>query len=222
MAGRLRLAGMLGPAGRQRDLAVALVASRVVAVRVFDGNTGDPAAFTQIVHVVRDRFGLEQRIMAGDRGSSPPPGLLTHLATLTRNFGLTHHRYLQTPELDSRLKTAITQACLAAARIPGATGAAYAPVVPLAWPSGCWVRSPGRGDGARSVVVRGRMRCSTGAVITVLSTAISTRMLNSCWPIRWALNPMFSAMSSVSPLVFTSTATVAESLRSSPPRRDAA
>lgn len=68
MAGRLRLAGMLGPAGRQRDLAVALVASRVVAVRVFDGNTGDPAAFTQIVHVVRDRFGLEQRIMAGDRG----------------------------------------------------------------------------------------------------------------------------------------------------------
>ena len=33
-------------------------AGRPVAVRVFPGNTGDPAAFTEIVKVVRDKFGL--------------------------------------------------------------------------------------------------------------------------------------------------------------------
>jgi hypothetical protein len=41
---------------------------RPVAVRVFPGSTGDPAAFTQIVKVVREKFGLEQMVMAGDRG----------------------------------------------------------------------------------------------------------------------------------------------------------
>src|SRR6478672_777886 len=41
---------------------------RPVAVRVLPGNTGDPAAFTDIVRVVRDKFGLAQMVMAGDRG----------------------------------------------------------------------------------------------------------------------------------------------------------
>jgi hypothetical protein len=41
---------------------------RPVAVRVFPGDTGDPAAFTEIVTVVRDKFGLGQMIMVGDRG----------------------------------------------------------------------------------------------------------------------------------------------------------
>jgi hypothetical protein len=41
---------------------------RPVAVRVLPGNTGDPAAFTQIVTVVRDKFSLEQMVMVGDRG----------------------------------------------------------------------------------------------------------------------------------------------------------
>jgi hypothetical protein len=41
---------------------------RPVAVRVFPGNTGDPAAFTQIVQVVRDKFGLAEIVMVGDRG----------------------------------------------------------------------------------------------------------------------------------------------------------
>ena len=41
---------------------------RPVAVRVFPGNTGDPAAFTAIADVVRKKFGLEQMVMAGDRG----------------------------------------------------------------------------------------------------------------------------------------------------------
>ncbi len=41
---------------------------RPVAVRVFDGSTGDPTAFTEIVGVVRDTFGLRQMVMVGDRG----------------------------------------------------------------------------------------------------------------------------------------------------------
>jgi hypothetical protein len=43
-------------------------AGRPVAVRVLPGNTGDPAAFTQIVQVVRDKFGLARMVMVGDRG----------------------------------------------------------------------------------------------------------------------------------------------------------
>ena len=43
-------------------------AGRPVAVRVLPGNTGDPAAFTEIVTVVREKFGLEKMVMAGDRG----------------------------------------------------------------------------------------------------------------------------------------------------------
>ena len=43
-------------------------AGRPVAVRVFPGNTGDPAAFTEIVQVVRDTFGLANMVMVGDRG----------------------------------------------------------------------------------------------------------------------------------------------------------
>src|SRR6266508_2175999 len=41
---------------------------RPVAVRVFDGNTGDPTAFVEAVKVVRDTFGLKQMVMVGDRG----------------------------------------------------------------------------------------------------------------------------------------------------------
>jgi hypothetical protein len=41
---------------------------RPVAVRVFPGNTGDPAAFTSITDVVRKKFGLAQMVMVGDRG----------------------------------------------------------------------------------------------------------------------------------------------------------
>jgi Transposase DDE domain len=41
---------------------------RPVAVRVFPGNTGDPAALTAIVDVVRKKFGLAKMVMVGDRG----------------------------------------------------------------------------------------------------------------------------------------------------------
>ncbi|HTQ91963.1 MAG TPA: IS1634 family transposase, partial [Streptosporangiaceae bacterium] len=43
-------------------------AGRPVAVRVFDGSTADPAAFTAIVKVVRDKFALAKMVMVGDRG----------------------------------------------------------------------------------------------------------------------------------------------------------
>jgi hypothetical protein len=43
-------------------------AGRPVAVRVFPGNTGDPAAFTAIADVVRKKFGLQNMVMVGDRG----------------------------------------------------------------------------------------------------------------------------------------------------------
>jgi hypothetical protein len=41
---------------------------RPVAVRVLPGSTGDPAAFTEIAGVVRDKFRLEKMVMVGDRG----------------------------------------------------------------------------------------------------------------------------------------------------------
>jgi hypothetical protein len=43
-------------------------AGRPVAVRVFAGNTADPATFVEAVTVVRDKFGLEDLVMVGDRG----------------------------------------------------------------------------------------------------------------------------------------------------------
>ena len=43
-------------------------AGRPVAVRVFPANTGDPAVFTGIVEVVREKFGLAKMVMVGDRG----------------------------------------------------------------------------------------------------------------------------------------------------------
>jgi hypothetical protein len=41
---------------------------RPVAIRVFEGNTADPAAFTAIADVVHGTFGLKRMVMVGDRG----------------------------------------------------------------------------------------------------------------------------------------------------------
>src|SRR5262249_26305673 len=41
---------------------------RPVAVRVFGGDTADPAAFTEILDVVRNTFRLAKMVMVGDRG----------------------------------------------------------------------------------------------------------------------------------------------------------
>jgi Transposase DDE domain len=43
-------------------------AGRPVAVHVFAGNTADPAAFTDAVTTVRERFGLSRLVLVGDRG----------------------------------------------------------------------------------------------------------------------------------------------------------
>ncbi|MDQ2812727.1 MAG: IS1634 family transposase [Actinomycetota bacterium] len=41
---------------------------RPVAIRVLEGNAGDPAAFTEIAGVVKNAFGLKRMVMVGDRG----------------------------------------------------------------------------------------------------------------------------------------------------------
>ncbi|HEX4101760.1 MAG TPA: transposase, partial [Pseudonocardiaceae bacterium] len=41
---------------------------RPVAIRVFAGNTADPTSFIEAVEVVRDKFGLRELVMVGDRG----------------------------------------------------------------------------------------------------------------------------------------------------------
>ena len=41
---------------------------RPVAIRVFPGNTADPTAFINVVDVVREKFGLAELTLVGDRG----------------------------------------------------------------------------------------------------------------------------------------------------------
>ena len=43
-------------------------AGRPVAVRVFSGDTADPTAFTDIVEVIRTKFGISRLVLVGDRG----------------------------------------------------------------------------------------------------------------------------------------------------------
>jgi hypothetical protein len=43
-------------------------AGRPVATRVFAGDSADPVAFTQIIPVIRDTFGLDKLVLVGDRG----------------------------------------------------------------------------------------------------------------------------------------------------------
>ena len=59
---------------------------RPVAVRVFPGNTGDPAALTQITDVVREKFGLAKMVMVGDRGMITSARIAA-LAELEEDYG---------------------------------------------------------------------------------------------------------------------------------------
>jgi len=69
----------LGAFGHSRDgkknreqVEFGMVTSRAgipVAVRVFAGNTSDSVAFGEIIPVVRDKFGLDEVTLVGDRGS---------------------------------------------------------------------------------------------------------------------------------------------------------
>ena len=58
--------------GNREQIQFGMVTSRAgipVAVRVFAGNTSDSVAFGEIIPVVRGKFGLDEVIMVGDRGS---------------------------------------------------------------------------------------------------------------------------------------------------------
>ena len=61
-------------------------AGRPVAVRVFPGNTGDPAALTQITDVVREKFRLAKMVMVGDRGMITSARIAA-LAELEEDYG---------------------------------------------------------------------------------------------------------------------------------------
>jgi transposase len=54
---------------------------RPVAVEVFPGNTADPTAFVAAVDKIRDRFGLSEVVMVGDRGMITQ-ARIDHLQTL--------------------------------------------------------------------------------------------------------------------------------------------
>src|ERR1039457_1804539 len=59
---------------------------RPVAVRVFEGSTADPAAFTAIAEVVRNGVGLRKMVMVGDRGMSTS-ARIGALRELDKNYG---------------------------------------------------------------------------------------------------------------------------------------
>jgi hypothetical protein len=59
---------------------------RPVAVRVFEGSTADPAAFTAIAEVVRNGFGLRKMVMVGDRGMITS-ARIGALRELDKNYG---------------------------------------------------------------------------------------------------------------------------------------
>jgi hypothetical protein len=62
---------------------------RPVAVRVLSGDTADPVAFTDIVEVIRTRFGLDRLVLVGDRGmiTSARIAMLRELNDTGTGFG---------------------------------------------------------------------------------------------------------------------------------------
>ena len=57
-----------------------------LAVRVLEGSTADPAAFTEIAEVVRNGFGLRKMVMVGDRGMITS-ARIDALQELDKNYG---------------------------------------------------------------------------------------------------------------------------------------
>jgi hypothetical protein len=68
---------------------------RPVAIRVFKGNTADPAAFTEAVETVRDKFGLDDLVMVGDRGMITS----ARIAALKETTGLSWITCLRAPAI---------------------------------------------------------------------------------------------------------------------------
>ena len=72
VAARWGRSGIPGRKKSREQIEFGMVTSRAgipVAVRVFAGNTSDSVAFGEIIPVVRDKFGLGEVILVGDRGS---------------------------------------------------------------------------------------------------------------------------------------------------------
>jgi hypothetical protein len=68
---------------------------RPVAIRVFKGNTADPAAFTEAVETVRGKFGLDDLVMVGDRGMITS----ARIAALKETTGLSWITCLRAPAI---------------------------------------------------------------------------------------------------------------------------
>jgi len=68
---------------------------RPVAIRVFEGNTADPAAFTQAVEIVRGKFGLDDLVLVGDRGMITS----ARIKALTETGGLSWITCLRAPAI---------------------------------------------------------------------------------------------------------------------------
>ena len=68
---------------------------RPVAIRVFAGNTADPAAFIEAAEVVRGKFGLNDLIMVGDRGMITS----ARIAALKETGGLSWITCLRAPAI---------------------------------------------------------------------------------------------------------------------------
>lgn len=70
---------------------------RPVAIEVFAGNTADPTAFVAAAHKVRDRFGLDDVVMVGDRGMITS----TRIAALKDAGGLSWITALRAPQIQA-------------------------------------------------------------------------------------------------------------------------
>jgi hypothetical protein len=81
---------------------------RPVAVEVFAGNTGDPAAFQAAVARVRERFGLERVVWVGDRGMITD----ARIAALRRLGGLGWVTCLRAPAIKALAEGGVVQPSL--------------------------------------------------------------------------------------------------------------
>ena len=116
------LEGRTGPLGRRgysRDgkrgtlqIVIGLLCARdgqPVAVEVFDGNTGDPSTVASQIEKIRERFGLSDVVLVGDRGMITSARIRDDLAPVE---GLRWITALRAPAIRSLLKEGALQPSL--------------------------------------------------------------------------------------------------------------
>ena len=88
---------------------------RPIAIEVFSGHTGDPRAFVSALRATRDRFGLQEVIMVGDRGmitrarrSRPAEWCIDHRAILPQSYAVIGSGRLRSAPLVSSTSTSDT------------------------------------------------------------------------------------------------------------------